>query len=703
MSPTRRLAFALVGLVDLACAAEPAGPGHGESIAEELEAANAHSASTTRLAEFEDQQRATIDFEHQPASDHRFGSDPVRLIALPERRFAGVLRGLDRLVVLDEFGAMQAELATPHLPMGLALAPDRATLVVVGIGEPLVQIVDLTIDEELQVGLRERDRIELGAEAMSPRDLAFAGDRLWIVDEGTQAIHALAWPPSDPPSVRSRPHCRGPIELRAIGDLLLTNCLIEHTLRIDSVGRDPGLIEQAMVGHDGPIWAFDGRVESDGDVLLALAGVEDHPLDRRDGGFGHVDSFVFLTRFDRATKTLVREAEINVSELGLVTPKSIAFGPRIGSQPAPDWTLDLTGYATAERLRLHGRAGELANVERHPWLPGSQSVLRVEHEGSITWLAANPLLDIWMLGAGDLAPGWVAVPDDRDDRSFPERLGEALLTTTAMAPDNSSEGQRSRFTCETCHFEGRGDGRTHWTGRGEVHATSKTLFGLFENRPYFSRALDKTMAVMVDSEFRVANRHSPRDPWATLTERDLPWLARLPGWPGEVDGELLRRSLMAGLIRASMPSNPRARARAAANQREFSPLEARGAELFRDQCESCHEARLVADDPSTRVPFGRWAALVLSETGPILWASDVYARTAIEPWVHELGARIPSLRRLHLDGPYFTTGAAASVSAVLAGVRVRSEARVDHDLPDSAGQPLAPADQQALLAFLDLL
>lgn len=663
-----------------------------------------HADAKQRLADFEAEQHATIDLERRPASDHRFGADPVRVIELPAAsgaaRFAGLLRGRDRLVLLDDEGATLAELPTVHLPSGLALAPDRRTLAIVGVGEPTLQLVELDAGRASE--LRRHD---LGEAALAPRDLVFAASRLWILDEGSGVLHELDGP-REAAVIRSAPHCRGGIELRVVDEFLLTNCLLDHTLRIDELAPGEPPRERARVVHEGPIWAFDVARERTGALVLALAGVEDHPLERRDGGFGYIDSFAFLARFDPASGQLERAAAINVSELGLVTPKVIhlTLAPTLDA----GWTLDLTGYASAERLRLHGSRDAVGEVERFAWLPGSQSLIHVAQPTS-TYLAADPLLDAWLIARADAPPTRVAIPDPSDDRSFDERLGEALVFTSAMAPDNSSEGPRSRFTCETCHFEGRGDGRTHWTGRVDaqgrrVHATSKPLLGLFESRPYFSRALDRTLARMVDAEFRVANRHSPRDAWAPLAEQDLAWLATLPGWPGHaIEGEALRRALMAFVIRWTMPSNPRARTRANAGLREFTELEARGAERFRERCEGCHQARLLVDDPSTRVPFERWPELVLSEAGPITWASEVYAATAIEPWVHPEGARVPSLRRLHLEGPYFTNGAATSVAALVAGVRVRSDNRVDHDLADAPGQPLPPDEQQALLEFLRLL
>src|SRR5262252_5814086 len=124
---------------------------------------------------------------------------------------------------------------------------------------------------------------------------------------------------------------------------------------------------------------------------------------------------------------------------------------------------------------------------------------------------ADPLLDAWFQ-----TPVPVPVPDSPSPRTAASRVGEALFFTNLMAPWNSTEGPLSRFTCETCHFEGYVDGRTHHTGRGDVHATTKPLLGLFNNRPYFSRALDPDLATVAHNEFRVAGALSDHDPWFSL-------------------------------------------------------------------------------------------------------------------------------------------------------------------------------------------
>jgi hypothetical protein len=89
------------------------------------------------------------------------------------------------------------------------------------------------------------------------------------------------------------------------------------------------------------------------------------------------------------------------------------------------------------------------------------------------------------------------------------------------------------------------------------------------------------------------------------------------------------------------------------------------------------------------VPFERWEAMVFSPEGPIVWGQDRYADTGIRPSVHELGARIPSLRRLERKWPYFTNGSARSLAELLAGVRTGGETTLHASAEDPTQRALS--------------
>ena len=614
-------------------------PSEAELVAEPVDREGARA----RLLAWETEQRESLDFAAILASDGRFGADPYRLIALPDGRVAVLLRGADRVSLVDAEGTVLQSAATPHDPTDLVWRDGE--LLVVGTGETVVaRYGENMLERRADIGLPD---------ALAPRAIATAGARVWVVDEGQAPgeLHELIESPEGFTLGPARPYCHGPIALHAEAGLLIGNCLLDHRLRVDKLNPDGSLADLDLPGprHDGPIWSFEfGPPDGEGVRLLALTGVEDRPLDRSEGGFGYIDSFVFIyavTLDEGGLPSFERRASVNTSELGVVTPKWSR------------WTsngLLVAGYATAPFVTLSFAAGLDAppQIETHTGLPGTTDAVSFA-DGSV--LTANTLLDhLLRWRPEELSQHAISTPDDRD---FEERLGEALVFTTAMAPTNDAIGSHSRFTCETCHFEGRSDGRVHFTGREfkdqQIHAVSKTLFGLFPNRPYFSRALDRSTSKMADNEFRVSNHHSQLEPWFTLDAEMLPWLSELPGWPGEVDGETLRRAFMKFLLRYSTPSNPAARGRS-----EFTEIEIEGGRLFAQYCENCHQARLSTDDPSTRVEFENWETLIFSANAPIVWASDAYAQTGIMPWVHPDGARVPSLRRLYLDWPYFTNGRA---------------------------------------------
>src|SRR5262249_35694904 len=157
-------------------------------------------------------------------------------------------------------------------------------------------------------------------------------------------------------------------------------------------------------------------------------------------------------------------------------------------------------------------------------------------------LLADPLLDAWVVDDGG-EPRVVPVPGSRA-RDADTRLGEVLFFTTLMAPWNRTKGSVSRFTCETGHFEGYVDGRTPDPGRDDVMVPTRPLRGLFNDLPYFSRALDPDLTAMVHNEFRVAGRRSRHDPWFSIEPAGVPWLAYLDVGTAPLTPEALRRSLM---------------------------------------------------------------------------------------------------------------------------------------------------------------
>src|SRR6185295_13880689 len=143
---------------------------------------------------------------------------------------------------------------------------------------------------------------------------------------------------------------------------------------------------------------------------------------------------------------------------------------------------------------------------------------------------------------------------------------------------------------------------------------------------------------------------------------------------------------------------------AALDHPRFTELERAGAQTFRDRCAACHAARLVADDPASVVPFERWESLVLSPSGPIVWSNAAYAKTGVVPYVHDLGARPPTLRRLYKKWPYFTNGSARSLADLLDRFASSPSTTYHDGAPADAALVRLTADEKsALLAFLDLL
>ena len=652
-----------------------------------------HDDELDDLHALEARLHAETDFAARPPSDVALGPDPYRIAAVPgERVLIGLLRGEAAVVALAPDGTELARLPAPRSPSGLAVSAGGDVLVV---GEAarelahyrvrdgrLARVASVPIDA---LGLRD---VAVSADGATAYVVEERGGRLLAIGLARDAAGALRRT-----GMRELGRCHGPTRVAALADAVVVSCVLDRALEIR---RADGAV--VRIAHDGPLWGFALHREPDGGLVVAAGGVEDHPLERADGGFGYIDSYLYLYRLAPGAARAARLATINASALGAVTPKWLAL--RAGPAPGA-LALATAGYASASLLTLTW-TGDLAappRVERAALVPGTADAA-VAADGTL--VTANPLFDAWVAarGGGRGEPRVVPVASERPARAVASRVGELLFFTTLMAPWNATDGKRSRFTCETCHHEGYVDGRVHYTGRDDVHVATRPLLGLFNNRPHFSRALDETTTVMVHAEFRVANRHNGRDPWFALAPADVPWLRHVADAPrAPLTPAYLREALLAFLFDFTHRTNPAAAGRAA-----FTPTERAGAGAFRARCEPCHAARLVADDERTAVPFERWEALVLSPAGPIVWGQAAYHQTGVTPYVHADGARVPSLRRLYKKWPYFTNGSTRSLDDVLDRF-AWSAARAYHDgaPPGAEVQRLDARERAALRAFLDLL
>jgi len=664
-----------------------------------------HGAEMDRVSErlraLDAEQRLRADFAHLATWDQLSGPDPYVVARVPRSsRLVGILRGSDALVVLDENVHELQRVPAPAAPVALAVADDGTIFVAGELSTTLARFTwkDDRVEPSGSWQLDDIRAIRAVAGGVS--------NWVYVAEEREGRLLAVRLEHRSPAGDhvaerREMGICRGPIRASHVANRLIVDCLLDHALvihRLEASGAPSGE-PPVTIRHDGPIWGFDAVAIEDA-LIIAAGGVEDHPLDRTIGAFGYIDSFLFLYRLGDGAKNAVRETAVNLSELGVVTPKAIA----LREDPL---AVTVTGYGSDKLLELSwpGERRLPPVVRAEDFVPGSSAVAALD-DGR--FIFANPLYDAWVTSSRAKAPSIMRI-DASSDVASPDpemRLGEALFFTTLMAPFNRSEGALSRFTCETCHFEGYVDGRTHHTGRDDVHAVTKPLLGLFNNRPHFSRALDPDLTAVVFNEFRVAGAKSDHDPWFWLSSGDVPWTRLLGSTDLVLTPETLRMALMRFLIAFQHRPNP-----AVLGRSTFSELERRGAAVFRDRCEGCHEARLVSDQPPTRVPFEKWEGLVMAREGAIVWGNYVYAQTGVLPYVHEKGARVPSLRRLYKKHPYFTNGSASSLEDVLVRARFLPSG-FQHDRPseeasteDGQGAEtlLDAPDRDALRAFLGLL
>ncbi|HEX2875244.1 MAG TPA: hypothetical protein VHP33_28530 [Polyangiaceae bacterium] len=623
--------------------------------------------------------REGISPREQPPWVDVSGSDPYRITArVGEEGFVGILRGSKALVTLGADLEERTRVPLPETPTALCVTVAGDAWVAGRYGRSLLRV---------QLG-------QSGATAITlRRELPMAGVAdLACADDGV--VHVLPADGSELLTLDRTGHelgsfqaLPGGLRLLRRGSVLFEVSLFERSLRALELGpRGVPTRELGRLQHDGTLWALDATDWGSGGPLVAVVGAEDKPLVRAHGEFENIDSYLWLYRLEPAGFTFI--AELNVSDFGLVVPKALHF-----REDDARLTLDVLAAGSGRLLHATWGSGLGAppSLRVEPAPPGASDAV-FGRDGSVTY--ASPLYDAW--GRLERASNRLVRVDPERGPELDVRLGEALFFTDLMAPENTSAGSHSRFSCETCHWEGGVDGRRHYTGRADVSVVTKPLFGLANNRPHFSRAMDPDLSSVSHNEFRVAGAGSGTDPWFVLATSRFPWLHQLGVHRAELAPLELRMALLRFLYAFSPAPNPSSQSR-----QHFSKLEAEGARAFRERCVSCHAARLLSDDPASE-PFGEWEASIFSRNAPLVWAKAEYAKTGVVPYVHEQGTRIPSLRRLASKPRYFTNGSASSLDDVLARFR-DGPAGALHDAPAGTGQPLSRSTQQALVAFLELL
>ncbi|MEO8180091.1 MAG: hypothetical protein ABI895_14750, partial [Deltaproteobacteria bacterium] len=485
-----RRAWALVFGAALGCGSVST-PARSGSVRADGAASETHAGVLSELRGLETSRRGQTDFAHPPPEEQRFGADPYRVAALAEGRALGLLRGRGELwLYSDELELIDRALAPPR---GSALAVSGHCAFVAGELQPYVQRYELgeRLQPDLTIALPTIH--SLRALAVGPADTLYAAS-----DESTSLFVVQGASTAAPQVQSSVELCRAAQRLQVVGDYLIGSCLLDHALVVLELGPS-GLPSgrRWRAEQDGPFWGMVAAASADG-LVIAASGIEDHPLDRRIGSFGYVDSFLYVYEF-RPSTGLRRRLSLDSSEQGVLTARALSL-----EVTRAQVTIVAQAFGSPRSLLVElSPELELSSLETRASLPGSADLVRLS-DGRL--LSANPLLDAFCVTEPH-GEGTDVLPVASQDRRSPlEKLGEALELTSLMAPDNSSEGALSRFTCETCHFEGGVDGRTHHTGRGDILATTKPLRGLFNNRPYFSRALDPDLTQMVHNEFRAAGR-----------------------------------------------------------------------------------------------------------------------------------------------------------------------------------------------------
>jgi hypothetical protein len=372
-----------------------------------------------RLRRVETSRRAATDFRSEGAADDALGADPSAVTRIPGSALAvGALRGASAVVLLDADGR----------EVDRARAPRGASTIAVGDGGEVFVAGDLA-GEVARSDVRTARLVRTGSISLdgvsAARAIAYGPERvLHLVEEHDHRLLTVDLDAGGTIVDAAEPPIGlGPIAVVRTRRWVVVDCLLSHevvAMPVDAGGR-PRRSEAVRIRHDGPVWAIDA-VETGDALWLAMGGVEDHPLDRRQGSFGYIDSFAWVYRV--APPLASRLAAVNVGSYGVVTPKLVG----LDVEPA-SVILHIVGYATPLALDLRwaeprpNRKGVWPppDVTTRPLVPG---VVGATAPADGRRILADPLLDAWVVDDGRsarLVPVATATPHGSARRSSSRR------------------------------------------------------------------------------------------------------------------------------------------------------------------------------------------------------------------------------------------------------------------------------------------
>jgi hypothetical protein len=333
--------------------------------------------------------RGGIDFTHRPPWDHATGPNPSALAPLPSGKgFVGLLRGADALVLLGPDGKERRRYPAPPSPTALAVGPDGAIFVGGQASGRIQRFREVADELSLEGELTLPEALSVRTLAVGPKGTLyvadFEGGRVLAVAPETRATEGRLG--AKPLGER---RCHGPLRLAVAERRLLVDCLLDHAVVVVNLGEDGALQKggEAEIRHDGPLWSMAVAPTKDG-LLVALGGIEDQPLDRSQGAFGFIDSFLFLYLVRGDDADLVRLA--NLSQLDVVTPKWLD----LEVSPA-EVSVAVTGYGGETMVTLHypPEVHGALRVDKRTLPPGTVAAARLPGGER---LFANALLDAWV-------------------------------------------------------------------------------------------------------------------------------------------------------------------------------------------------------------------------------------------------------------------------------------------------------------------